>query len=246
MEVLADWDELFRIVPELPPSGVVLIDCTADHPHPPVPSPAWDLLTAYPSVAMVAAVDARKVEPATLGELVQGGFADVLDLSLEEDSALAARRLSEAYGRPFKRWVEEGLNRYPSARARTIIRAAAHVAVTGGGAPKLAAQFGVTPETIAQWCADAALPPPRGLQAWVRILLAALLLQEQPRTVSAVAFGCGYSSDRALRRAMNRFLGYDTRTLRRQGAFSVVMEAFNAELAQTRERKRAGASKRAS
>lgn len=143
------------------------------------------------------------------------------------------------HARPFKRSIEDALDRYPSARARTIIRAAAHVAATGGGAAELGAQFNVIAETVADWCTAAALPPPRRLQAWMRVLLAAFLLQEPRRTVAGVAAACGYTSDRALRRAFNRFVGFDARTLRGQGAFQKAMSEFNRDLASFREQRHA-------
>jgi AraC-like DNA-binding protein len=195
------------------------------------------LLLEFPSVPVVAAVDVPSVAPEVLVQLLSRGVADVLDLSLEDTPELAAQRLREAHARPFKRSVEEGLDRYPSARARTIIRAAAHVAATGGGAAELAAQFNVSAETVSYWCAAVALPPPRRLQTWMRVLLAAFLLQEPPRTISGVAFACGYTTDRALRRAFNRFLGVDARTLRGRGAFQMAMTGFTRDLSTCREQR---------
>lgn len=235
VEMASDWAELLAAVPRLPPSAIVLLDCTPADRSERIPARLWELLLEFPSVAIVAAVDVPSVAPGIVGQLLSRGVADVLDLSLENTAGLAAQRLQEAHARPFKRSVEDGLDRYPSARARTIIRAAAHVAATGGGANDLAAQFNVVPETVADWCASAALPPPRRLQTWMRVLLAALLLQEPPRTISGVAAACGYTSDRALRRAFNRFLGLDARTLRGQGAFQRAMSEFNRDLSKCRE-----------
>lgn len=237
VEIASDWRELLATVPRLPPSAIVLLDCTPEGRSGRVPARLWELLLEFPSVAIVAAVDVPSVAPALVGQLLSRGVADVLDLSLEDTPALAERRLREAHARPFKRSVEDSLDRYPSARARTIIRAAAHVAATGGSAAELAAQFNVVPETVADWCAAAALPPPRRLQAWMRVLLAAFLLQEPPRAISAVAIACGYTTDRALRRAFNRFLGVDARTLRGQGAFQTAMREFNQDLSSCRERR---------
>jgi AraC-like DNA-binding protein len=244
VEIASDWAALLAAVPRLPPSAIVLLDCTPPGRSERVPARVWELLLQFPSVAIVAAVDVPSVAPDIVGQLLSRGVADVLDLSLEATPELAAQRLGEAHARPFKRSIENGLDRYPSARARTIIRAAAHVAVTGGGASQLAAQFDVVPETVADWCAAAGLPPPRRLQAWMRILLAASLLQEPPRSISGVADACGYTTDRALRRAFNRFLGVDARTLRGQGAFPLAMSEFNRDLSSCREQLHAKSSRR--
>lgn len=238
VEIAPDWGELLALVPLLPPSAVVLLDCMPEKRSGRIPARFWELLLEFPSVAVVAALDVPRVAPELVGQMLSRGVADVLDLSLEDTPALAAQRLREAHARPFKRSVEDGLDRYPSARARTIIRAAAQVAATGGGAADLAAQFSVSPATVASWCAAAALPPPRRLQTWMRVLLAAFLLQESLRTTAGVAIACGYTSDRVLRRAFNRFLGCDARTLRGQGAFHTAMKEFNRDLSNCREQLR--------
>lgn len=232
LETVSSGDDLLRRARELPPSTVVLANCVDR-----VPGWAWEVLTAFPSVPMVAALDLRIAAPATVARLLDRGAADVLDVSLESELEQAAWRFRQACARPFIRRLEAGLSRYASAHARIILRAAARVAVTGGGAAELAGEFRVSTETVATWCGAASLLPPRSLQSWLRVLLAALLLEEHGRTIATVARGCGYATDRGLRRTMHRFVGVDLRTLRRQHPFDVVMRVFNAELAGVRERR---------
>jgi AraC-like DNA-binding protein len=233
VRIVTGGGELLSAVRALPPSIVIVADCEGR-----VPGWVWELLTAFPSVPMVAALDLRAAPPATVARLLDRGAADVLDTALECTPGQAAWRVRQACARPFIRSLEQGLARYASAHARTILRAAARVAVTGGGAAELADEFRVSTETVAAWCGAACLLPPRSLQSWLRVLLAAMLLQEHGRTVASVARSCGYATDRGLRRTMHRFVGSDLRTLRRQQPFEVVMRAFNHELAQARERGR--------
>lgn len=222
--------DLMALVRELPLSTVVVADCRGR-----VPGWTWELLTAHPSVPVVAALDLAAAQPGVVARLLDRGAADVLDVGLECEPELAAWRLRQACARPFIRALEQGLTRYASAHARTILRGAARVAVTGGGAAELAGEFQVSTETVAGWCSAARLLPPRSLQSWLRVLLAGLLLQEHGRTAASVARSCGYATDRGLRRTMRRFLGSDLRSLRRQEPFDAVMCAFNAELAGVRE-----------
>lgn len=231
VQTVPGGDGLMARARELAPSTVVLADCRDR-----VPGWVWEVLTAFPSVPMVAAMDLRTATPATLARLLEHGAADVLDLSLESEPEQAAWRFRQACARPFIRRLEAGLSRYASAHARIILRAAARVAVTGGGAAELAGELEVSTETVAAWCATASLLPPRSLQSWLRVLLAALLLEEHGRTIASVARGCGYATDRGLRRTVHRFVGTDLRTLRRQQPFDAVMRAFNAELSEARER----------
>lgn len=55
---------------------------------------------------------------------------------------------------------------------------AAETAATGGQAEDLAHVLSVTRRTLLRWSEQAGLPPPRRLMAWMRILLAAAMLDE--------------------------------------------------------------------
>ena len=232
--ILGEWEEVFDIAPEMPPSSIVVIDCT-----PPDgaagPARVRELLTAFPSISVVAAVPLLTAPPALVRELLDHGVSEFLDLDLDCTPALAIRRFREARGRPFTRRVDASLSRYVSTDARTLTRAAAQVAVAGGNAAELAEVFGVMPETVGSWCVDAGLPPPRTLQAWMRLLLAATLLEERGRNVASIARHCGYSSDRSLRRALNKFVGTDARSARQGSTFEIVAAEFNKTLFATRE-----------
>jgi AraC-like DNA-binding protein len=117
-----------------------------------------------------------------------------------------------------------------SGRARTLLMAAAEVVSMGGRGRDLARSLHLSERTVLRWSERSGLPPPRRLMAWMRILLAASLLDDPGRTVLSVAFACGYSSDSSLRRAMQDFLGTIPTTLRREGAFSRASRLFLEEL----------------
>ena len=70
--------------------------------------------------------------------------------------------------------------------------------------------------------------------AWLRILLAADMLDDAGRTLAAAARACGYSSDTALRNALRSFLGASPTELRGQ-AFQAASAAFSGELFELRE-----------
>jgi AraC-like DNA-binding protein len=111
---------------------------------------------------------------------------------------------------------------------------AAEVVSLGGRGRDLARALHLSERTVLRWSERAVLPPPRRLMAWMRILLAASLLDDPGRTVLSVAYACGYSSDSSLRRAMQDFLGTIPTTLRREGAFSRASARFLEELAEVK------------
>jgi hypothetical protein len=76
--------ELMAEVPRVPPSAIVMLDCTPEGRSERVPARVWELLLEFPSVAMVAALDVPSVAPDLVGQLLSRGVADVLDLSVED------------------------------------------------------------------------------------------------------------------------------------------------------------------
>ncbi len=80
----------------------------------------------------------------------------------------------------------------------------------------------------------------------MRVLLAAMLLEDPARTVTGVAQACGYAGDHSLRRAVRELTGGDGAALPRRDALTRATEAFNAELRGLREelrgRRRAAAA----
>jgi len=115
------------------------------------------------------------------------------------------------------------------------LKAAVEVDSTDGQAKERDKKLFITPRTLLRWCERAELPPPRRILVWMRVLMAAELLDDPGRTVSSVAHACGYSSDNSLRRALQDFLETTPTTLRREGAFGIASQAFLEDLSRSRE-----------
>ncbi|HYJ78398.1 MAG TPA: helix-turn-helix domain-containing protein [Longimicrobiaceae bacterium] len=229
------WTEVEELVGEAPPSAVVLLDPYAG----PTPGELFprlrDLLRRFPSLTVVAALELRGDRVGDLLTLLDWGVAEVIDAHTEATPRAIGARLGQAHARPLKRRLQAALSSYVSTEAHAVLLAAAEVAVEGGGAPELARVLRAPPRALAARFARADLPPPRQVQAWMRVLLACLLLDDPGRTVYAAAYACGYSTDRSLRRAVTELLGTDTTALRRGGAFAHAARAFDGLLAELRE-----------
>jgi methylphosphotriester-DNA--protein-cysteine methyltransferase len=229
------WAEADEVVRNAPPSAVVLLDPYAGaRPGDAFPR-LHELLRRFPSITVVAALELR---PDTVGDvttLLEWGVAEVVDTGPEATPRAIHARLRQAHARPLKRRLERALSGYVGTEARDLLLGAAEVAVEGGGAPELARALGVAPRTLTEKCIRADVPPPRQVQAWMRVLLACMLLDDPGRTVYATAYACGYSTDRSLRRAVVSFLGADATTLRQGGAFTRAAKAFNDVLRELRE-----------
>jgi methylphosphotriester-DNA--protein-cysteine methyltransferase len=229
------WGELDAALHRSPATTVVVVDPYAGPRRGDRFPRVRDLLRSFPSVPVVAAMELRPEMAGDVSMLLEWGVSEVVALGTESTPRALAARLRQAHVRPLKRALGASLSPYVGAEARQILLAAAEVAAEGGLAPELAARLGVTPRTLTVRCARAELPAPRQVQAWLRVLLACVLLDDPGRTVYGAAYASGYQTERSLRRAITTFLGVDSTTLRKAGAFATAAAAFNAALRDARE-----------
>lgn len=234
------WAELEAAMDQAPPAATVLADPylgrrTADGPSPELRR----VIDRRPSVPVIAALPLRSgVAGDHAALLVEWGVSDVLNLNVQRSAGAVGEVLRGVRARPLKREVEPLLGTFASENARNVVRAACEVAVEGGGAPELAAIFRVDPRTVTAWCRREGLPPPRRLLAWTRVLLAAMMLREEGRSVMNVARGAGYANDHAARRAMRDLVGEHPASAPRGELFGRAAERFRDELRAQRDRAR--------
>jgi methylphosphotriester-DNA--protein-cysteine methyltransferase len=229
------WGELDAALRRAPATTLVVVDPYAGPRRGDRFPRVRDLLRGFPSVPVVAAMELHPEMAGDVAMLLEWGVSEVVALGPESTPRALAARLRQAHVRPLKRALEAALSPYVSLEARQILLAAAEVAAEGGLAPELASRLGVTPRTLTVRCARADLPAPRQVQAWLRVLLACMLLDDPGRTVYGAAYASGYQTERSLRRAITTFLGVDSTTLRKAGSFTTAAAAFNTALRDARE-----------
>ncbi|HEV7586708.1 MAG TPA: helix-turn-helix domain-containing protein [Longimicrobium sp.] len=233
---LPDWESLRAAISDAPPAALLVVDPYAAgngdglQLSPQLRALLWE----FPSATVLAAMELRPGRSHDVRTLGEWGVTDIISIGEEDTHEAMSRRLRGAQGRPLQNLLQRCLPSSMSGRARTLLMAAAEVVSMGGRGRDLARSLHLSERTVLRWSERSGLPPPRRLMAWMRILLAASLLDDPGRTVLSVAFACGYSSDSSLRRAMQDFLGTIPTTLRREGAFSRASRLFLEELADVR------------
>lgn len=234
---VADWRSLRSALQRAPMGAVSVVDPIG--PHGGLVEELHDLLRALRSTPMVAALPVGPNDGPVVRTLVGWGVADILD-RIREDTPLAMlRRLELVRGRVADRLLRRALPRGVPSRTRALLSAAAQVVVAGGRGPDLALALGVDERTVPRWCERADLPNPRRLMAWLRLLLAADLLDGPDRTLESVARAAGYTAAASLKTATKNLLSLQPREMRARGAFETVAEAFSRELFEVREAARA-------
>ncbi len=233
-----EWEMLHEALREAPPAALVVVDpYETGNGRKPLSGQLEKLMKTFPSTTVLAMMEVRPERGDDLRTLSSWGITDIITLGEDDTQEGIARRLDAAQGRPLQRLLQRSLPEDVSGHARSIVVAAAEVAASGGQGRELAELLHLSMRTLLRWCERAELPPPRRLLAWMRILLAAELLDDPGRTVLSVAFACGYASDSSLRRALADFLKRSPTELRDEGAFNVASAAFLHELQLVKEGK---------
>jgi AraC-like DNA-binding protein len=235
VETVEGWEPLRGRVRESPPSALIVVDPYHDAGGSPA-SELRSLLQEFPSAVVFAALQVRPERVEDLRTLGGWGVVQIVSVGHDDTPAAMSLRFRQSQGRPLRTLLEGVLPAETSSRARAIVDAAAGVVAAGGHGRDLAGELGLSRRTLLRWCEQSALPPPRKLLAWMRILLAAELLDDPGRSVLIVAQSCGYSSDSGLRRVTQKFVGASPSEMRRRGAFERASKIFVEMLGRYRRR----------
>lgn len=230
---VGDWDALARALRTAPPTSVAFVDPFLDGADAPAPQ-LQTLLSDLRSALVVAAFPVSMRTVPHLDPLVRWGVAEVIDVGREDTPAALRRRVQVVQARVVVRLLERAVPKSTPTRTRGLLTTAAETVARGGGSAELAAAMGTTERTVLRWCRRADLPHPRRLLAWLRVLLAADMLDDPGRTLAAVAAASGYSGESALRNALRTFLGAGSGELR-GNAFATASSVFTRELFALRE-----------
>jgi AraC-like DNA-binding protein len=183
------------------------------------------LLWNFPSVTVIAGVEMRPDRCADFRMLGEWGVTEIFSVE-NGNLEMLARVLRSARGRPLQSLLQRSLPSRTGGRARSILDAAAEVASMGGHPRDLARKLYASKRTLLRWCDREGLPTPRQLLVWMRVLLAAELLEDPRRSVESVALSCGYTSDSGLRRALYDCIQMSPTALQDRGAVETASHAF--------------------
>lgn len=233
VQSLPDWRSLSTAFSASAPSAELVVVDPYLEAAPGAPSRALEsFLHDFPSAVVVAAVPSSTEHPDHLRTLGEWGVAGVIALDYDTSAFALQRRLEEARERSILHAVLQELPDSLPSDARMLLEAALATASWGGSVRDFAQSLHLTERTLQRRIERARLPAPRTLLRWMRLLLAARLLDDPGRTVISAALAAGYASDASLHRNF-RISGLPSpATLRRQGALKAAVGYFLAALQQ--------------
>ena len=236
LQRVADWPALRRSLKTASPTAVCFVDATTSVGNEKgLAEGLREITRDFPLMAVVACLEIDAYDGSILTALQSWGVAELLDLNREQSPAAVGRRLQEVEGVWAQRLLKRALPRSLSARGRTLLEKVAQVAAQGGHVPELASALGIYRRTVNRWCAGAGVPDARRMFMWIRLLLAAGLLDDHTRSFEHVARITGFSSAASLKSTTKEIMGLTPTELRARGAFEAVARLAQAEFREARE-----------
>lgn len=231
LRTAASWMALQDVIRDSPPSALAVVDPFADGSWPGSGcDPLEGLVSDFPSLPVLVALPLNAASPAVLRRFGDLGVAGVVVLGHDDTPTALRARFDGSHAAPLKRRLAAVLPPELSVQAHALLDACAELAVDAGLARDVAGRFGASRRTLVRMAERAALPAPRRMMVWMRVLLAASLLDECSRSGAEVARGCGFASDSGLRRVLGKYTGMSPKELRRRGAFRTAADRFVADL----------------
>jgi AraC-like DNA-binding protein len=187
----------------------------------------------HPDVPVVGHAAARAGLSADAHALVRAGVHELVVSGIDDVAAVLRAALARAARRASAERLLADVAGLLPADALPLVRYCLEHAAAAPTVPELARALGVSRQTLAARMRAAALPAPRELSVWCRLVLAADLIAGDGRTVEQAALTLDFPSANAFRNTLRRYADLGPADLRTDGG-ARLRAAFRAALANGR------------
>ncbi len=192
------------------------------------------LHSAFPSIPVNAYVDFSPHRARDIVAAAHAGAADIILRESDDLSKVADRIIDMGTSIDVAARVKLAITGVVPAHLHEFFTFCVTHASTGITVEGAAARLRRNRKTLSNWLAVAQLPPPYRIIGWIRILVAARLLEDSSRSLEKVARELRFVSGTALRNMIRRYLGVNPDILRKHGGFEYALERFRESIASYR------------
>ncbi|WP_025413866.1 helix-turn-helix domain-containing protein [Gemmatirosa kalamazoonensis] len=180
----------------------------------------------FPYLPVLAYCDPYTRGSGHIVDMARAGVSEVLLRGVDDVRLVLGRTIEHARRQCVVDQVYERLApRLPEA-ARPIVACFLRHAASTTTVSDAASELGVHRKTLVNRMAAAHLPPPRVINSWCRLLVAAELLDAPGRSVNQVAVDLSFSSGTALRNMLKRYTDLTPSALRAKGSLATLDALF--------------------
>lgn len=180
----------------------------------------------FASHPLVAYYIPRGLTPRHLFKIAQSGITELVQMDVDDARHTFARILDSASRVTYAQTLAALLHDDVPPALRSVFLFALEHAGSDMDVPQLAASLGLSKRTLSWRMEQLRTPPPRVFLTWCRLLVAALLLNENGRTLDTVAERVNFPDGHALGAVFFRYMGRGIVTLRGEGVLDQVLERF--------------------
>ena len=191
--------------------------------------PLRQLRSRFPSLTIVLYTAVPPASPRDIFEAGRFGVDALILVDADDEPRRMLSLIEQAEARGVIGHVREALE-----GVRPVVRDAVLVSVTRAHQrltpDRLAKVLGIGRKALRARLTQAGYPSPARLIAWGRLIVAARLLEDQGRSVEAVALSLDYASGSAFRNICQRYLHATPQHIRADSATKFVIAAFLREV----------------
>jgi AraC-like DNA-binding protein len=192
----------------------------------------------YPSVPIVGYVDFTPQRARDILTAAHAGASEIILREVDDLHAVANRIIDMGTSIDVATQIQEAIADIVPEQLHTFFQSCVEHAATGVSVNSVTTRLRRNRKTLSNWLAAAELPPPFRIVGWMRILVAARMLEDTSRSAEKVARELHFVSGTALRNMMRRYLGVGPETLRQNGGFAYALPKFLEELQSPQRAKR--------
>jgi AraC-like DNA-binding protein len=192
------------------------------------------LRAGMPSVPVIAYIADDTVSSGDILALARAGVHDLVRSGFDDVGFALGAALASATAACATTAARDELERVVAPDAWPFVSyclTRAHGPISVGAA---AVALGLDRRTLVRRLERAALPPPRRIAGWCRVIAAARLLDEPIYTLEQAALRLEFPSGTALRNMLMRYTGLRPREIRENGGARCVLHLFKRELGTAR------------
>jgi AraC-like DNA-binding protein len=205
--------------------GCVLAEAR-DAQHEPVGPALTALMRRYPSVPVLGYCSAGARHAADLRDLARAGVHELVFADVDDQSALLRAKLTRGEEARAAASVLREIDGWLPLQLMNLVEYCVQFPRDSHEITRVACTLGVHRKTLVNWCERAKAPPPSTLVTWVRLLLAAELLQSPGQAVERVANTLEFASATSLRNLCRRYFNMRPMELRTRDGRLAAYRAF--------------------
>jgi len=185
-----------------------------------------ELHATWPSIPVIGYVDFTPERARDILNAAHAGVAEIILGEFDELDTMAQRIADIGTANSVSARVEEVTQAFVPPQLQEFFRCCVTNATHARSVDGVIARLQRSRRTLSNWLDAAYLPPPSRIVGWMRLLVAARMLEDSTQSAEKIARELHFMSGTSLRNMLRRYLNCGPETLRQRGGFEYALSLF--------------------